>query len=174
MKRWADGRHNKQTCWGRGWAPVCWVSGGDPTRWLSVLVLDPKPAESSTISSKVKFSFAKRSVVLFELRTIMLGLISLNASMTTFPFTDWMGSTTTATALRRHWRKGLGYQSGWSSHLSDKASKLCCVLMSTPDSQQPKPGWEWYLLLINSFLFFRVRGVWSSPADHHLWPAGLF
>lgn len=44
----------------------------------------------------------------------------------TFPFTDWMGSTTTATAL------------------SDKASKLCCVLISTPDSQHPKPGWEWY------------------------------
>ncbi len=37
-----------------------------------------------------------------------------------------MGSTTTATAL------------------SESASKLCWVLMSTPDSQQPKPGWEWY------------------------------
>ena len=29
----------------------------------------------------------------------MLGLMSLKASMTTFPFTDWIGSTTTATAL---------------------------------------------------------------------------
>lgn len=44
----------------------------------------------------------------------------------TFPFTLWMGSTTTATAL------------------SDKASKLCWVLISTPDNQQPKPGWLWY------------------------------
>ena len=37
-----------------------------------------------------------------------------------------MGSTTTATAL------------------SDKASKDCWVLISTPDNQQPNPGWEWY------------------------------
>lgn len=44
----------------------------------------------------------------------------------TFPLTLWMGSTTTATAR------------------SDSASKLCCVLMSTPDNQQPKPGWLWY------------------------------
>ena len=29
--------------------------------------------------------------------------------------------------------------------LSERASKLCCVLMSTPDNQQPKPGWEWHL-----------------------------
>ena len=35
----------------------------------------------------------------FVVRTIMFGLISLKASMTTFPFTDWIGSTTTATAL---------------------------------------------------------------------------
>ena len=34
------------------------------------------------------------------LRTIMFGLMSLKASMTTLPFTDWMGSTTTATALK--------------------------------------------------------------------------
>ena len=27
---------------------------------------------------------------------------------------------------------------------SVRASKLCWVLMSTPDNQQPKPGWEWY------------------------------
>ncbi|TNN74507.1 hypothetical protein EYF80_015287 [Liparis tanakae] len=40
----------------------------------------------------------------------------------TFPLTLWMGSTTTATAR------------------SESASKLCCVLMSTPDNQQPKPG----------------------------------
>ena len=52
-------------------------------------------------------------------------------------------------------RFGIPKLSGWSSHLSDKASKLCCVLMSTPDSQQPKPGWEWYLLLINLFSLFK-------------------
>ena len=47
-------------------------------------------------------------------------------SIFTFPLTLWMGSTTTATAR------------------SDRASKLCCVLMSTPDNQQPNPGWLWY------------------------------
>ena len=57
----------------------------------------------------------------FALETQKKHVLSL-----TFPFTLWMGSTTTATAL------------------SDSASKLCCVLMSTPDSQQPNPGWEWY------------------------------
>ena len=35
-----------------------------------------------------------------QMLTIMLGLMSLKASMTTLPFTDWMGSTTTATALK--------------------------------------------------------------------------
>ena len=44
----------------------------------------------------------------------------------TLPLTLCIGSTTTATAR------------------SDRASKLCCVLMSTPDNQQPKPGCEWY------------------------------
>mmetsp|Transcript_44342 Transcript_44342/g.110272 ORF Transcript_44342/g.110272 Transcript_44342/m.110272 type:complete len:203 (-) Transcript_44342:930-1538(-) len=57
---------------------------------------------------------------------IICGFIERKQSITTFPLTDWMGSTTTATAR-------------WLS-----ASKLCCVLMSTPESQQPKPGWEWY------------------------------
>jgi hypothetical protein len=37
-----------------------------------------------------------------------------------------MGSTTTATA------RGVS------------CSKLCWVLMSTEESQHPKPGWEWY------------------------------
>ncbi len=50
-------------------------------------------------------------------RTIMLGLMRRKASMTTLPLTDWMGSTTTATAR------------------SDSASKLCWVLMSTPNTQ---------------------------------------
>jgi len=48
--------------------------------------------------------------------------------MTTLPLTDWMGSMTSATARLL------------------SCSKLCCVLMSTPESQQPKPGWLWYLL----------------------------
>merc|ERR1719336_1136119 len=57
---------------------------------------------------------------------IICGLIVRKQSITTLPLTDWIGSTTTATAL------------------SESASKDCCVLMSTPESQQPKPGWEWY------------------------------
>merc|ERR1719329_1660946 len=52
--------------------------------------------------------------------------MSRKQSMTTLPFTDWMGSTTTPTAL------------GFS------CSKLCCVLTSVPENQQPMPGWEWY------------------------------
>lgn len=60
----------------------------------------------------------------------------------TFPFTLWMGSTTTATAL------------------SDKASKLCWVLISTPDNQQPKPGWLWYQPTTISGL--KQRGCWDS------------
>jgi len=28
--------------------------------------------------------------------------------------------------------------------LSERASKDCWVLISTPDNQQPNPGWEWY------------------------------
>ena len=51
---------------------------------------------------------------------------SVHPFVLTLPLTLWMGSTTTATAR------------------SDSASKLCCVLMSTPDNQQPNPGWEWY------------------------------
>lgn len=55
-----------------------------------------------------------------------LVLIRRKASMTTLPLTDWIGSTTTATA------RGVS------------CSKDCWVLMSTEESQQPKPGWEWY------------------------------
>lgn len=57
---------------------------------------------------------------------IVCGLMHRKASMTTFPFTDWIGSTTTATA---RWLR---------------ASNDCCVLTSTPESQHPKPGWLWY------------------------------
>ena len=59
-------------------------------------------------------------------RSIDCGLMSLKASITTFPLTDWIGSMTTATTLLF------------------KASKLCWVFISTPESQQPNPGWEWY------------------------------
>ena len=55
--------------------------------------------------------------------------------MTTLPFTDWIGSTTTATA------RGVS------------CSKDCCVFMSTEESQQPKPGWEWYQPTTVSGLF---------------------
>lgn len=54
------------------------------------------------------------------------GFMRRKASMTTLPLTDWMGSITTATA------RGVS------------CSKDCCVLMSTLESQQPKPGCEWY------------------------------
>lgn len=57
--------------------------------------------------------------------------------MTTLPLTDWMGSTTTATA------RGVS------------CSKLCCVLMSTDESQQPKPGCEWYQPTTDSCLLRR-------------------
>jgi hypothetical protein len=52
------------------------------------------------------------------------GLISRNASITTLPLTDCIGSTTTATA------RGVN------------CSKDCWVLISTEESQQPKPGCE--------------------------------
>ena len=54
------------------------------------------------------------------------GFMSRNASMTTLPLTDCIGSTTTATA------RGVS------------CSNDCWVLMSTEESQQPKPGCEWY------------------------------
>lgn len=56
----------------------------------------------------------------------LYGFLTCDQLVLTFPLTDWIGSTTTATAL------------------SDSASKLCWVLISTPESQQPNPGWEWY------------------------------
>ena len=52
------------------------------------------------------------------------GLIRRKQSMTTLPLTDWMGSTTRATARAL------------------SASKEDWVLMSVLESQQPKPGWE--------------------------------
>lgn len=54
-------------------------------------------------------------------------LMRRNASITTLPFTLCTGSITTLTAR------------------PFSCSNEFCVEMSTPDSQQPKPGWEWYL-----------------------------
>ena len=67
----------------------------------------------------------------------------------TLPLTLCMGSTTTATAL------------------SDSASKLCWVLISTPDSQQPNPGWEWYQPTTISGLEQRVDTCTNT--DGKLW-----
>lgn len=61
--------------------------------------------------------------------------ISLKASMTTFPRTDWIGSMTTAT------------------HLGLSCSNDYWVLISTEESQQPKLGWEWYHPTTFSFLW---------------------
>jgi hypothetical protein len=59
--------------------------------------------------------------------------------MTTLPLTDWMGSMTTATA------RGVS------------CSKDCCVLISTLESQQPKPGCEWYQPTTVSGLLDEIR-----------------
>lgn len=72
----------------------------------------------------------------------------LLAQNLTFPLTLWMGSTTTATAR------------------SDSASKLCCVLMSTPDNQQPKPGWLWYHPTTISGLETNRRTSWRIQFKH--------
>lgn len=57
---------------------------------------------------------------------ITWGFINQNASITTLPFTLWIGSTTTATAR-------------WCSH-----SNAPYVDTSTILSQHPNPGCEWY------------------------------
>ena len=113
-----------------------------------------------------------------NMRTIMLGLMSLKASMTTLPFTDWMGSTTTATALKSDWK--------WpnSSVEGDIVVK-------------PQPVWKSLKALlgvdVNSWqpaAKARVRVVpdevcvnksksaitshFNLPANNHLWPSSLF
>lgn len=68
----------------------------------------------------------------------------------TFPLTLWMGSTTTATAR------------------SDRASKLCWVLMSTPDNQQPNPGWLWYHpTTISGLMINKGRRQWRVVFKVH-------
>eukprot|EP01139_Manchomonas_bermudensis_P014511 Amastigsp_a508550_293.p4 type:complete len:129 gc:universal Amastigsp_a508550_293:631-245(-) len=72
--------------------------------------------------------------------------IERNASMTTLPLTDWSGSTTTATAR------------------SLSCSNDFCVLTSTPESQQPKPGCEWYQPTTIS-----ERPVWVNMSSMSVW-----
>ena len=48
-----------------------------------------------------------------------------------------------------------------------RASKLCWVLMSTPDSQHPKPGWEWYHPTTIS-----GRPTWRSMSSMAVWKTG--
>ncbi len=78
----------------------------------------------------------------------MAGLMSRNASITTLPFTDWIGSTTTATDRRSSCSKDCecgGVSSGVRpSEREQSWGYTCCVLMSTLDSQHPNPGCEWY------------------------------
>jgi hypothetical protein len=138
------------------------------------------------------------------------------------PLTDWMGSTTTATArwlrasklcvrgVRWGGEGGLGGGKGGGGRgrFGDRqggeggpgrpgrrggrgvavgsaaraarmgrggcrtAARTCCVLMSVPDSQQPKPGWLWYQPTTISGLTGgkgggggRRRGVWATRGD---------
>lgn len=72
------------------------------------------------------------------------GLMDRKASMTTFPRTDWIGSTTTAT------QRGLScskdyiisfVQPSRSSRPSARMFELtCCVFTSTLLNQHPNPG----------------------------------
>ena len=59
-------------------------------------------------------------------------LVQRKASMTTLPLTDWIGSMTTLTL------RALSF------------SKEAAVFTSVPESQQPKPGCEWYQPTANS------------------------
>lgn len=85
------------------------------------------------------------------------GLIKRNASITTFPFTLWIGSTTTATA---RWLRAskLFFEFEKKKEILKKKNKernfTCCVFISTLDNQQPKPGWLWYQPTTCSGLIF--------------------
>ncbi len=69
----------------------------------------------------------------------------------TFPLTLCIGSTTTATAL------------------SDSASKLCCVLISTPDNQHPNPGCEWYqpttISGLKEYKEYSITQIWLNYSE---------
>ena len=98
---------------------------------------------------------------------ICWGLIERNASITTLPLTDWIGSTTTATArglscskdylieweFERGREGGRGKKKRRSVRVRDttneremesSGSRTCWVFTSTEESQHPNPGWEWY------------------------------
>ncbi len=78
------------------------------------------------------------------------GFINRKASITTFPLTDCMGSTTTATA------RGVS------------CSKDCCVFISTEDSQQPKPGCEWYHpTTVSGLCLSQIYGQPACERGHH-------
>lgn len=49
------------------------------------------------------------------------------------------------------------------------ASNDCCVFTSTPDSQQPKPGWEWYQPTTISGLGREGRRAASRRASVEPW-----
>ena len=92
----------------------------------------------------------------------MFGLMSRKASITTLPFTDWMGSTTTARALRESWCK---YRVRFinNSHCTNLIilvpvrEGLEALLRVDVDPGEPAAE----------------AGVGVVPADHHLRPAGL-
>ena len=101
------------------------VFGDDLRHWWTVLVLDLIPsclgwsAEKHLKDDEINMLFSL-SLQTNKCVTFLFFFYSFKLPITTFPFTDWIGSTTTATAR------------------SESASKDCCVLISTPDNQQPR------------------------------------
>ena len=104
------------------------------------------------------------------------GLIRRNASITTLPFTDWIGSMTTATD--RGSRDSNDYQPislQWKSGGNLMEKHTCWVLMSTLDSQHPKPGCEWYHPTTISGLMERRRCSAEIPGGYTVvLPSRLF
>ena len=90
--------------------------------WWTALALDLIPsclgwsAERHLKDDEIYMLFSHTWKIMWDILNNYLYKLPI----TTFPFTDWIGSTTTATAR------------------SESASKDCCVLISTPDNQQPK------------------------------------
>ena len=103
------------------------VFGDDLRHWWTVLVLDLIPsclgwsAEKHLKDDEINMLFSlSLQTNIMQCVTFLFFFYSFKLPITTFPFTDWIGSTTTATAR------------------SESASKDCCVLISTPDNQQPR------------------------------------
>ena len=88
--------------------------------------LDRRLFEIANIGSDLARLFVGKLKIRHVNSTIRACGMVLNASMTTFPRTDWMGSMTTDT------------DRGWS------CSQFLAICTSTPESQHPKPGCEWY------------------------------